>query len=767
MGDLTAIGNLPAKSDGTTINRHNAALQKALEIFCERINLSEMQDEFLRLAGLATEYHDYGKANSQFQQSLTRKTASAQTLYHHVLSPLFFLDVHRNLPFEKKCLIVKAIVSHHARQRDLIKAVANQGSSFLKRKLIQIEPDLIAGFDGFQQLVNEYLDIMTDMEAVIASTEAYRTSTLLSGLLIRLDHAASGDLDVEELPITEDRSTLFKRAIGLQLRPFQQQFRDRDNLCIVADTGLGKTGLSVLWSKRKQFYVLPNRSSTNAMYETLKKVYGKDRVGLLHSTALYYCLDGYRDTDNLDEHDLSAVKDYRLTKALAKPVTICTADQLFTAVFKYPTYEKIYATLAYADVIIDEIQGFSPQQIVPMITQIKETRELGTRYLLTTATLPDIVGKRLQDIGIEVVTQDETTIDPLKRHRLSIRPLSTLCDARNEILTKFKVGKKVLVVADTVKTAQNTFNWLVTQKSLTDVEKDRIHLLHSRYIWEARWKKEADIMADCEQYPDGTYKKDESCIWVCTQLVEASLDIDFDILFTEVALIDSLVQRMGRIWRHRTRDYVGEPNIIIVGISDEDERRVSYVYEKARRDEAIEFLGMASAENNGYLLPIQKRRLVKDLYTEERLQQMQSAYIRKWKEIEDVLQAGWDFLSQAKSRELFRDVLTVDMIPGVYRDHVVAKADELKATSRNVSPEEKRAKRARILKEIQRFRVPVPVNYINKYARKNGMGRAFEVYDRMYDVVILNKAFEYDEDLGLTGEIEEVDDFDERYFGDG
>ena len=51
-------------------------------------------------------------------------------------------------------------------------------------------------------------------------------------------------------------------------------------------------------------------------------------------------------------------------------------------------------------------------------------------------------------------------------------------------------------------------------------------------------------------------------IWVTTQIVEASLDIDFDILYTEMCTADSLLQRMGRCNR-KGRYIPSKPNIKI------------------------------------------------------------------------------------------------------------------------------------------------------------------------------------------------------------
>ena len=75
-------------------------------------------------------------------------------------------------------------------------------------------------------------------------------------------------------------------------------------------------------------------------------------------------------------------------------------------------------------------------------------------------------------------------------------------------------------------------------KSLTE-KTDNVHLLHARFTKEHKRMLENEII----KFSDS---ENETGIWVTTQLVEASLDIDFDVLYTEMSTADSLMQRMGR-----------------------------------------------------------------------------------------------------------------------------------------------------------------------------------------------------------------------------
>ena len=508
---------------------------------------------------------------------------------------------------------------------------------------------------------------------------------------------------------------------------------------IVADTGIGKTGLACLWAKRKTFYILPNRTSNNAMFETLSKIFSKEKVGLLHSTAIFYVLD------NQDYEDYTILRDYENTKNLSKPITVCTADQLFTAVFKYPTYEKIYATLSYSDVVIDEIQGFDPTQIVPIIRQIKETLKLGTRFLIITATLPNIVKKEFERLGFRVITDDPSTIDNTKRHKVAILD-EDIFSVKDQIIQKAKEGKNVLVIVNTVSTSQELYSQLKS-------EYENTNLLHSRFIYKHRKEKEDRILKD--------YKEGKGIIWITTQLVEASIDVDFDVLFTEVAPADSLIQRMGRIHRHKEYDYVGDYNVFI--LTKVDEKKVSKVYDKPLREKTIQLI-QERLTQDGYLLSRDKRDIVDYLYSEEVLKQLNSNYFKKWKEVENILSSNWDYLFKKEAQEVFRDTFTFEAIPYIFKEEVKKLLEEYEKIKEIKDQKEKRLKRKWILKQINDYKVPIPVYWIVNEKVKSKS--PYEVLDRDLNIFILANYFKYDEDLGIriNEEMLEKYNFDESIF---
>ena len=110
------------------------------------------------------------------------------------------------------------------------------------------------------------------------------------------------------------------------------------------------------------------------------------------------------------------------------------------------------------------------------------------------------------------------------------------------------LGKKVLIIVNTIKKAQQLYQ---------ELQNENVHLLHAHYL-----KKDRKILEDSILEFTDRNKNNDNGIWISTQIVEASLDIDFDILYTEMTSIDSLFQRMGRVYR--SREYLEEmPNVYI------------------------------------------------------------------------------------------------------------------------------------------------------------------------------------------------------------
>jgi len=545
---------LYAKSDPPeSINEHTEKLLRNLKIlrnvYENIVDKNPNVDERLwNLLEIACVYHDIGKVYSPFQNIILEKlgkeklytTFDYESIKHEQLSPMFIPT--DDLNYTEKKLIYQAIYYHHCRVHKKI-------NSNLVEKIIK--EDILPRYDNIRSEIKyklkddldcNYLGYVMGRNKIDEESEVYIKYCLLKGLLHRLDHSSSADVLVENkteqsLGECTENSLKFKGYNGKN--ELQKFCKDNisNNILVIGSTGIGKTEAATIWSDiGKTFFTLPIRTSINAIYDRIKFDIGYKDVGLLHSSAVDYLEE---KEDKFDYHL------YEQTKNLGNRVIVCTIDQIFPFVFRYNGYEKIYATLAFSKVIIDEIQAYSPEITAIILKGIKMINDIGGKFMIMTATLPRIYKDELEKMGIKFKFGE--FLKPIMRHKLSINDNSLDNDIEN-IINKAS-SSKVLVILNTIDKA-NELYLKIKEKNVENVT-----VLHSRFIKNDRSNKENSII-------NFSKEREKTGIWITTQIVEASLDIDFDYLFTEMSTLDSLFQRCGRCYRSRKYEKK-EPNIYV------------------------------------------------------------------------------------------------------------------------------------------------------------------------------------------------------------
>ena len=572
------------------IFEHNLDLKKQKNIL---INLGYLNDKKkILLLNSAIDYHDVGKINFKFQKRIEEnikkmngekydskylKFDKENEIEHNIISA--FLINSEDFNSEDDYLSVLYSVIFHHRYSDAISTINFKIFQNLDKLLKSNLPKEIITYEDCVPPDLSYQDLNT-LENI-----------KLLGLLMKCDHSASGGYEIEypndflEVALNEllnEFKEKDKSADWNDMQKFCKENSDK-NIIAIADTGMGKTEGGFLWGgNNKIFFVLPLRTAINAMYKRFNEVIIKgenkeERVGLLHSNSLEYYLNNKKELviDDNDEKEMDILEYNKRGKHLSLPVTICTPDQIFNFILKYKGYESKLATLSYSKIILDEMQMYDANLLAAVIFGITKIIEMGGKIAIVTATFPPIIEyflnkylmKDNQNVIKDLDNPEETIEKPLfikKKftNNEKIRHNIVLIDDEigiEQILWKFKENRKnkrssnkILVICNTIKKAQEIYLKL---KESPDLE-NKINMLHSNFIREDRESKEKEIL------DFGRTDFNGEGIWISTSLVEASLDIDFDYLFTELQDLNSLFQRFGRCNR-KGKKSINEANCFI------------------------------------------------------------------------------------------------------------------------------------------------------------------------------------------------------------
>lgn len=246
-------------------------------------------------------------------------------------------------------------------------------------------------------------------------------------------------------------------------------------------------------------------------------------------------------------------------RALVAPFGVGTIDQALLGVVAAKHFFVRHFALAGKVIILDEIHSYDTYTGTLVEKLIAALEQLGCTVIVLSATLT--AHRKTQLLSLPYVCDIEESIPyPLitgKRQGTSITPVDTESPptrkvyvdfiAENDALAKAvllaKKGGSVLWICDTVDSAQDTFTRI---KPLCDTG-IKLGLLHSRFTFNRREELENEWMERLGK--DSPTRC--GCILVSTQIAEQSVDLDADLVISELAPTDMLLQRMGRLWRHK------------------------------------------------------------------------------------------------------------------------------------------------------------------------------------------------------------------------
>ncbi len=424
----------------------------------------------------------------------------------------------------------------------------------------------------------------------------------------------------QRTPLMQEAKT-FEQVFNFAPRPLQQAVADAlkslDSpaiLLIEAPMGEGKTEAAFyahLEMQRRNghrglYMALPTKATGNAMFKrTLKFLSaqgGERKLDMQLAHGATHLNDSFQNLRLTGIHDPDAGGEIRAgewftnkKRAMLSEYGVGTVDQAIVPILPVRhNFVRLWG-LANRVVVFDEIHAYDAYTGTLLIHLIHWLVELGSSVVLLSATLPprfrrelakvvkaafpaqEPVYPRLSVFLPGSVRQTHFAADPSRRLTLKLEAIPPdLNSIKISLDENLKNGGMGLALVNTVQRAQDLYHLfpaseLLMQdgqcvgKRLTDGTE--IILFHARFPAVYRQVHEDHVLALFGEGGDRSGRK----ILIATQVVEQSLDLDFDLIITDLAPIDLILQRAGRLWRHkRKKRPLAGPTLIVAGLAGDE-----------------------------------------------------------------------------------------------------------------------------------------------------------------------------------------------------
>lgn len=356
---------------------------------------------------------------------------------------------------------------------------------------------------------------------------------------------------------------------------------------------------------RGMFVALPTRATGNAMYLRTRKFLNElhyERtldLQLVHGGA--FLNDSYQELrihsiqDNLSdkkyEANVTAAEWFTPKKrALLSEYGVGTIDQALMGLLNVKHgFVRLWG-LSNRTVVLDEVHAYDSYTGTLLIRLVQWLRSLGSSVVLLSATVTPRFKRELAKAISKVPLGEECSyprLTILKENSVEQRPFEADQSRKRTIkifgvrpdvaslidLLSSDLGKgRVLILVNTVGRAQKLFN-VLGEGAIVEHNGNRVGkiltdgtealLLHSRFPAIERQGREEYCLSKFGKEAS----RSERRVLIATQVVEQSFDVDFDAVILDLAPIDLLLQRLGRLWRHgvQERPY-SEPRAFIAGV---------------------------------------------------------------------------------------------------------------------------------------------------------------------------------------------------------
>lgn len=419
------------------------------------------------------------------------------------------------------------------------KELKDKKNQHRKSLLVAVKTGLIVSDAAASGLVREGKDIECWIEEVVHSESI-------------------DDKDIANAIINPRIEQIKAKTGSFKLATFQEQIaKQGSKALLLAACGAGKTLGAWKWAEQqareykigKVIFLYPTRGTATEGFRDYVGWSPATDAALVTGTARY-------ELEAMQENPSEAIegKDFQADDRLyalgfwSRRYFSATVDQFLS--FLEHSYQSLCLLPVLADsaVIIDEVHSFDRKMFDSLVSFLEN---FDIPVLCMTATLPPSRRERLRKAGLTVypIDADRDLLPDLEEKechtRYYLEPVDNFAAAFEKAVTAYRQGERVLWVVNTVDRC------LAIAQKLKNTLNTQVLTYHSRFRLCDRQKVHAKTIEAFALKKEQADRK--PAIAVTTQVCEMSLDLDADVLITEVAPIPSLVQRFGRANRHLAR----------------------------------------------------------------------------------------------------------------------------------------------------------------------------------------------------------------------
>lgn len=614
---------------------------------------SESEKDTLDFLTYIFAMHDIGKIHPEFQRNIRNPNKHAGGFRHEVYGARVLRKMLKSKGMSSRMAFLAAdIVENHHQKDELGKSPDNKDYwSEIQR--------------NNEKIISKHFPF--DINITVKKECENKFGHLALGCLICCDWLASGDLVFKNMPGIHDydnylnvariRAEDFVMKSGLENRElpyadFEQMFPFIKKPTPVQKIILehrGKTLFQIIESpmgsgkSEAAFYAafhtgFPCTGIIECMPTNATAITMQPRMdAMMHKLDLEnsFRVGGLQKLD-APEKEVENLWEAVRTMKLSAPYIIGTIDQMLRCIRAVRYSDLQLAFVQSHAVILDEVHSYDPLTVNIIKAFLKFAKAYEIPVIMMTATLPDALKKHFMNIysidfsvscHYPLITSfdadakkfiEESPEEKPENYEIVFEQIHGIYDDYNKIAQKalslVKNGGCCSVVLNTVERAVMVAHEL--KKANTDTE---IYLVHGRMPKTQKDKKVNKVIALAGSSEVARRRRPKKAVFVSTQIIEMSVDADFDFMISDLAPIDTLFQRIGRLWRSSKpgtiRDLLPVERKLFVLVPD-DSHKTHEPYQENIMQNTLNTM------KKKYLIPFEIKSALNTVYTESIVEEL-------------------------------------------------------------------------------------------------------------------------------------------------